>query len=97
MKYEILHNGPYLTIENIRPYINRDAKHCIYSVVPGTQGILKINCAGKIMSKSGNKMPAVVFDRGVEVMIVTDGKCPFIISKSHYERLVNSSKQSVEV
>lgn len=84
----VLHEGPYLTKEDIAPYIvKKSPDKTIYSVVDGTRGILKITNTRHLISVNGTKMPTVSFERGPEVMIVTDGKCPFIITKKAFEKL----------
>ena len=91
---KVLHNGPRLSNEDIKPYITKNSKTCIYSVVDGTKGILKITSSGFLISKNGTKMPSVTFERGPEVMIVSDGECPFVISKVSFDKIQQAKAQS---
>ena len=84
--YTILHNGPFLSNVDIKPYITKDAQ-CIFSVVAGTQGQLKINKFDKLVSKNGKRIISVDFSRGVPVMIVREGKRIFVITKASYDKL----------
>lgn len=86
-KYTILHEGPFLTIKDIRPYITKD-NNCIISVVAGTQGVIKFSQRQSILvSKNGNRIASVDFSRGTPVMIVNDGKRNIVMSRVHYERM----------
>ena len=89
-KYQIIHPGPFLTIEDIRPYITKDEK-CIFSTVPGTQGQLRINNNRNplLVSKNGKRIVSVDFSRGTEVVIVNDGKHTFIMPKTQYDKSLN--------
>lgn len=86
--YTLLHPGPFLTIEDVRPYVTKNNNNCIFSVVPGTQGLLKINNNKNplLVSKNGKRIVSVDFSRGIEVVIVNDGKNNIVMPKTQYEK-----------
>lgn len=84
--YTVIHAGPHLSNSDIKPFITKNSD-CIFSVVAGTQGQLKINNLGKLVSKNGKRISSVDFSRGIPVMIVNDGVNNFVIAKSSYDKL----------
>ncbi len=86
-KYTILNEGPFLSLEDLRPYITKD-ENCIISVVAGTQGVLKFSQRERVLvSKNGQRVASVDFSRGTPVMIVNDGKRNIVMTRTHYERM----------
>ena len=96
---ELVHPGPHLTRDDIVPFVTKQRKDTLYSMVPGFIGPIRLVPKSKARdTQDKNKALAVYirnsrmiridFTRGIDVVIVRYEGRYFILPKTNYEKKV---------
>lgn len=57
MEYQILHPGPYLSRDDIEPYITKDKTKSIFSTVRGAVGVIRLYNKGRyLIAENGKRL-----------------------------------------
>lgn len=79
MEYQILHPGPYLSRDDIEPYITKDKTKSIFSTVRGAVGVIRLYNKGRyLIAENGKRKMTIDFSRGEPVRILKANNRIFI-------------------